>query len=68
MTLDGLSANIVPVLVFGVGTDYALLLLARYREAGAEIFRTDRDGAVTVDSDGHSLSIYGFTGRTLVTR
>src|SRR5207247_2666008 len=43
-------------------------VLRRYREAGAEIFRTDRDGAVTVDSDGHSLSIYGFTGRTLVTR
>ncbi len=32
ITLDGQSANIVPVLVFGVGTDYALLLLSRYRE------------------------------------
>lgn len=27
------SGNIVPVLVFGAGTDYALLLVARYREA-----------------------------------
>ena len=32
ITLDGQSANIVPVLAFGVGTDYALLLLSRYRE------------------------------------
>lgn len=32
MTLDGQSANIVPVLAFGVGTDYALLLLSRYRD------------------------------------
>jgi competence protein ComEC len=38
-------------------------VLARYREAGAEIFRTDRDGAVTVDSDGHSLDIHTFTGK-----
>lgn len=32
ITLDGQSAGILPVLVFGVGTDYALLLVARYRE------------------------------------
>lgn len=40
-------------------------VLARYRAAGAEVFRTDRDGAVTVDTDGTSLEVHTFTGRTL---
>lgn len=39
-------------------------VLRRYREAGAEIFRTDRDGAVTVDTDGRAIHVRGFTGRT----
>jgi competence protein ComEC len=43
-------------------------VLDRYREAGAEVFRTDRDGAVTVDTDGRSLSVRGYTGRTFSTR
>jgi competence protein ComEC len=38
---------------------------ARYLEAGAAVFRTDRDGAVTVATDGHSLDVRGYTGRTL---
>jgi competence protein ComEC len=40
-------------------------VLERYRQAGAEIFRTDRDGAVTIDSDGYSLDVHTFTGRRL---
>ncbi len=32
VTLDGQSAGILPVLVFGIGTDYALLLISRYRD------------------------------------
>jgi len=32
VTVNGQSQGILPVLVFGAGTDYALLLVARYRE------------------------------------
>lgn len=32
LPVDGQSGGILPILVFGVGTDYALLLIARYRE------------------------------------
>jgi putative drug exporter of the RND superfamily len=32
LTVNGQSGGILPVLVFGVGTDYALLMIARYRE------------------------------------
>jgi competence protein ComEC len=39
-------------------------VLQRYEEVGAEIFRTDRDGAVTVDTDGKSVRVQSFTGRT----
>jgi competence protein ComEC len=40
-------------------------VLDRYRQSGAEIFRTDRDGEVAVDSDGYSLDVRTFTGRQL---
>jgi competence protein ComEC len=35
----------------------------RYVDAGVEIFRTDRDGAVTMDTDGTSVQVRTFTGR-----
>jgi competence protein ComEC len=38
-------------------------VLERYEAVGAEIFRTDQDGAVTIDSDGYSLQVRTFTGR-----
>jgi competence protein ComEC len=40
-------------------------VLERYTAIGAETFRTDRDGAVTLDSDGHSIEVHTFTGRRL---
>jgi beta-lactamase superfamily II metal-dependent hydrolase len=40
-------------------------VLDRYHEAGADIFRTDRDGAVTVDTDGYFVDVHAFTGRRL---
>ncbi|MBI3491799.1 MAG: DNA internalization-related competence protein ComEC/Rec2, partial [Acidobacteria bacterium] len=43
----------------------ALEVLDRYRAIGSEIFRTDQDGAVTMDTDGRSLNVHTFTGRSL---
>ena len=39
LTVTGLSGGILEVLVFGASTDYALLIVARYRE---ELRRHDR--------------------------
>jgi len=38
-------------------------VLDRYRASGAEIFRTDRDGAVMLDTDGASVDVRTFAGR-----
>ena len=40
-------------------------VLQRYRDAGTEIFRTDMDGEVTVDTDGYSIDVRAFTGRKI---
>jgi len=40
-------------------------VLERYRATGAEVFRTDRDGAVMVDTDGASVMVHSFAGRIL---
>jgi competence protein ComEC len=39
-------------------------VIDRYREIGAELFRTDRDGAVTVNSDGWTVNVDTFLGRS----
>jgi competence protein ComEC len=38
-------------------------VLERYRSIGAEIFRTDQDGAVMIDTDGRSIGVRTFMGR-----
>jgi competence protein ComEC len=40
-------------------------VLQRYEEINAEVFRTDRDGAVMVDTDGASLEVQTFNGKRL---
>jgi competence protein ComEC len=40
-------------------------VLERYRSVGAEVFRTDADGAVMLDTDGWALNVRTFTGRSI---
>ena len=40
-------------------------VLERYRHIGAAIYRTDQDGAVTVETDGHTVRVITFKGRRL---
>lgn len=40
-------------------------VLERYRNIGAAIYRTDQDGAVTVETDGSTVRVAAFTGRKL---
>ena len=37
-------------------------VLDRYEAVGAEVFRTDRDGAVTFDTDGMTVQVRSFNG------
>jgi beta-lactamase superfamily II metal-dependent hydrolase len=32
-------------------------VLARLRAAGATVYRTDRDGALVLETDGHTLTV-----------
>jgi competence protein ComEC len=43
-------------------------VLERYRDVGAHVFRTDRDGAITIETDGHTLAVTAFTGRAMELR
>ena len=38
-------------------------VVERYRAIGAAVFRTDQDGAVTIDTDGNTVDVRSFTGR-----
>ena len=38
-------------------------VIDQYRREGADLFRTDQDGAVSLDTDGYVVDIHTFTGR-----
>jgi competence protein ComEC len=40
-------------------------VLQRFADAHADVFRTDQDGAIAVDTDGTMLDFHTFTGRRL---
>ena len=64
LTVNGQSAGILDVLVFGAGTDYALLLTARYRE---ELRRhEDRHAAMAVAIRRAGPAIVASAGTVIV--
>ncbi|MDA0179539.1 MMPL family transporter [Solirubrobacter phytolaccae] len=61
LTINGQTGGILPVLVFGAGTDYALLLVSRYRE---ELRRHDDKHeavAIAMKSAGPAIIASGMT-------
>jgi competence protein ComEC len=58
----------VAVISAGRGNPFghpAVSVLERYRQLGAAIYRTDQDGAVTVETDGTTVKVRTFTNRRL---
>jgi competence protein ComEC len=43
-------------------------VIARYRQVGATIFRTDRDGAIVIETDGGVVNVRTWTGRRWTVR
>jgi putative drug exporter of the RND superfamily len=61
VTINGQTGGILPVLVFGAGTDYALLLVSRYRE---ELRRNDDKHAamrIALSNAGPAILASGLT-------
>lgn len=61
IVISSQTASIMTVLLFGVGTDYALIINARYREALA----ADRDAGRPRDPHGAMVAAMGRTGEVL---
>ena len=57
MPVNGQSGGILPILTFGVGTDYALLLIARYREELRDRSRPARRDAAQPCGGRHPRSL-----------
>ena len=72
-SLEFIRALSPRVAVFSVGRGNAFghpapEVIERYRRTGADLFRTDQDGAVTIDTDGYLLDVRTFTGRRTFVR
>ncbi len=70
MFLDALRPD-VAVISAGRGNPFGHPVPSRARalsEVGAAIFRTDQDGAVTIETDGETVSLRTFTERRLTLR
>ncbi len=61
VTVNGQTAGILPVLVFGAGTDYALLLVARYREELRRYEDKHEAMRVALRSAGPAIAASGLT-------
>ena len=61
MTINGQSGGILPVLVFGAGTDYALLLVSRYREELRRHEDKHEAMAIALRSAGPAILASGLT-------
>jgi competence protein ComEC len=65
------AAPALAVISAGRGNRYGhphAAVLRRYRAIGADVLRTDRDGAVTLRTDGRMVEVRTFTGRSLTLR
>ncbi len=61
VTINGQSGGILPVLVFGAGTDYALLLVSRYREELRRHEDKHEAMAIALRSAGPAILASGLT-------
>ena len=65
--LDALRPDIA-IISAGRGNPFGhpvAAVLERYKNIGAAIYRTDKDGAITVETDGSTVRVAAFTGRKL---
>ena len=61
VTINGQTGGILPVLVFGAGTDYALLLVSRYREELRRHEDKHEAMAIALRSAGPAILASGLT-------
>ena len=61
VTINGQTGGILPVLVFGAGTDYALLLVSRYREELRQHEDKHEAMAIALRSAGPAILASGLT-------
>ena len=72
-TVDFVRALSPRVAIISVGRSNAFghpapEVIDRYRRIGADVFRTDQDGAVSLHTDGYIVDIHTFTGRRTFVR